>query len=74
MAEGLRQEVRNDMPGTDIRVTLIEPGIVDTAFFDQRPRDALQDDDVARAVMYALSEPPHVDVNEVLLRPVRQAT
>ena len=74
MAEGLRQEVRNEMPDADIRVTLISPGMVDTPFFDRRPENALQDDDVARAVMYALDEPPHVDVNEVLLRPVRQPT
>ena len=73
MAEGLRQEIRNDMPETDIRVTLISPGMVDTPFFDNRPKNALEDADVARAVMYALSQPPHVDVNEVLLRPVRQA-
>ncbi len=73
MAEGLRQEIRNDMPETDIRVTLISPGMVDTPFFDNRPKNALEDADVARAVMYALSQPPHVDVNEILLRPVRQA-
>jgi len=74
MAEGLRQEVRNDMPESDIRVTLISPGMVDTPFFDRRPQNALHDEDVARAVMYALAQPPHVDVNEVLLRPVRQMT
>ena len=74
MAEALRQEVRGDMPDADIRVTLISPGMVDTPFFDRRPTDALHDEDVARAVMFALSQPPHVDVNEVLLRPVRQAT
>lgn len=74
MAEGLRQEIRNDMPHADIRVTLIAPGMVDTPFFERRPQNALQDADVARAVMYALSQPPHVDVNEVLLRPVRQPT
>jgi NADP-dependent 3-hydroxy acid dehydrogenase YdfG len=61
------------MPETDIRVTLISPGMVDTPFFDNRPTNALEDADVARAVMYALSQPPHVDVNEILLRPVRQA-
>jgi NADP-dependent 3-hydroxy acid dehydrogenase YdfG len=74
MAEGLRQEIRGDMPDTAIRVTLISPGMVDTPFFDRRPQDALEDDDVARAVLYALSQPPRVDVNEILLRPVRQST
>ena len=74
IAEGLRQEIRNDLPEADIRVTLIAPGMVDTPFFERRPREALEDADVARAVMYALSQPPHVDLNEILLRPVRQPT
>src|SRR5918912_3369386 len=39
MAEGLRQEVRNEMPDADIRVTLISPGMVDTPFFDRRPEN-----------------------------------
>jgi NADP-dependent 3-hydroxy acid dehydrogenase YdfG len=69
MGEGLRAEVTD----SDIKVTLIEPGMVDTAFFENRPDGALQADDVARAVMYALSQPPHVDVNEILVRPIHQA-
>jgi len=74
MAEGLRQEIRHDLPEADIRVTLVSPGMVDTPFFDRRLQGALHDDDVARAVMYALGQPAHVDVNEILLRPVRQST
>ena len=35
---------------TGIRVTLIEPGMTDTEFFDDRPENALADDDIARAV------------------------
>ncbi|GGC84776.1 SDR family oxidoreductase [Halopseudomonas salina] len=62
---GLREELR----GSGIRVTLIEPGMVDTPFFDKPPERALQPEDVARAVLYALSQPAHVDVNEVLIRP-----
>jgi NADP-dependent 3-hydroxy acid dehydrogenase YdfG len=62
---GLREEVR----GSGMRVTLIEPGMVDTPFFDKSPDRALQPEDVARAVLYALSQPDHVDVNEVLIRP-----
>jgi NADP-dependent 3-hydroxy acid dehydrogenase YdfG len=70
MGEALRQEVAD----TDIKVTLIEPGMVDTAFFENRPTGALEADDVARAVMFALTQPPHVDVNEVLVRPIHQPT
>jgi NADP-dependent 3-hydroxy acid dehydrogenase YdfG len=70
MGEALRQEVAD----TDIKVTLIEPGMVDTPFFENRVSNALEADDVARAVMFALTQPPHVDVNEVLVRPVHQAS
>ena len=62
---GAREELR----GSGIRVTLIEPGMVDTPFFDQQPDNALHPDDVANAVMYAVSQPAHVDVNEILVRP-----
>jgi NADP-dependent 3-hydroxy acid dehydrogenase YdfG len=68
MGESLRQEV----DGSGIRVTLIEPGMVDTPFFDNRPADALEADDIARAVLFAVQQPPHVDVNEVLIRPTAQ--
>jgi NADP-dependent 3-hydroxy acid dehydrogenase YdfG len=67
------EAARQDLSGTGIRVTLIEPGITDTPFFDNRPTDApLQDDDIARGVIYAISQPPHVDVNEILIRPTAQ--
>jgi NADP-dependent 3-hydroxy acid dehydrogenase YdfG len=67
------EAARQDLNGTGVRVTLIEPGMTDTPFFDERPADALLDDDVARAVMYAVSQPPHVDINEILVRPIAQA-
>ncbi len=69
MGEALRQELAD----TDIKVTLIEPGMVDTPFFSERPQGALEPDDIARAVMFALTQPAHVDVNEVLVRPIHQA-
>jgi NADP-dependent 3-hydroxy acid dehydrogenase YdfG len=70
MGEALRQEVAD----TDIKVTLIEPGAVDTPFFDSRPQNSLEADDVARAVLFALTQPPHVDLNEILVRPIHQPT
>jgi NADP-dependent 3-hydroxy acid dehydrogenase YdfG len=69
MGEAARQE----LDGLGVRVTLIEPGMVDTPFFDNRPTGALEADDVARAVMFAVSQPPHVDVNEILVRPTAQS-
>jgi NADP-dependent 3-hydroxy acid dehydrogenase YdfG len=69
MAESARQEL-ND---TGVRVTSIEPGMVDTPFFDNPVSNALEAEDIARAVMFAVQQPPHVDVNEILIRPVSQA-
>jgi NADP-dependent 3-hydroxy acid dehydrogenase YdfG len=75
IGEALRQELRRMHDNYAIRVTLIEPGKVDTPFFEDRPGpdNALHAEDIARAVMYALEQPPHVDVNEVLVRPVSQS-
>jgi NADP-dependent 3-hydroxy acid dehydrogenase YdfG len=68
MGEAARQELN----GTGVRVTRIEPGMTDTPFFDEPPSAALEADDVARAVIFAVSQPPHVDVNEILVRPTAQ--
>ncbi|MDQ3995083.1 MAG: SDR family oxidoreductase, partial [Actinomycetota bacterium] len=68
------EAARLELDGTGIRVTLIEPGMTATPFFDQPVTDALEPDDIARAVMYAVSQPHHVDVNEVLVRPTAQST
>jgi NADP-dependent 3-hydroxy acid dehydrogenase YdfG len=72
MGEGLRQELRQMHDNFTVRVTLIEPGMVDTPFFENKPEVALEPDDIARAVLYALDQPPGVDVNEMLIRPVAQ--
>jgi NADP-dependent 3-hydroxy acid dehydrogenase YdfG len=74
IGESLRGELRTMRENHSIRVTLIEPGMVDTPFFENRPgpERALQDEDVARAVLYALGQPEHVDVNEILIRPSSQ--
>jgi NADP-dependent 3-hydroxy acid dehydrogenase YdfG len=66
------EAARLELNGTGVRVTLIEPGSVDTPFFDSPPSGALEPDDIARAILYAVSQPPHVDVNEMLVRPTSQ--
>ena len=68
------EAARLELDGSGVRVTLIEPGTVDTPFFDDRVSGALEPDDVARAVLYAVGQPPHVDVNEILVRPTAQAS
>jgi NADP-dependent 3-hydroxy acid dehydrogenase YdfG len=73
IGESLRGELRQIHNNTAIKVTLIEPGMVDTDFFDNRPgKWALQDSDIAKAVLYALEQGPGVDVNEILIRPTTQ--
>ena len=78
ISEGLRQESNN------IRVTIISPGVVETelgsditddaakGFLKELRKDALTPDAIARAVLYAVSQPDNVDVNEVIVRPIRQ--
>ncbi len=74
IGESLRAELRTMHDANKIRTTLIEPGMVDTPFFDNRPGPdkALHDEDIANAAIYALSQPEHVDVNEILIRPSSQ--
>jgi NADP-dependent 3-hydroxy acid dehydrogenase YdfG len=73
IGEALRAELRQMHKNHAIKVTLIEPGMTDTPFFDNRPGDwALRDEDIAKAVMYALEQRPGVDVNEILIRPTSQ--
>jgi NADP-dependent 3-hydroxy acid dehydrogenase YdfG len=73
IGEALRAELRQMHDNQRIRVTLIEPGMTDTAFFDNRPGEwALRDDDIAKAVLFALEQRPGVDVNEILVRPTAQ--
>lgn len=71
MAEALRL----DLNDTGVRVTSVEPGMVDTPFFESKPSiRALDPEDIANAVMYAVQQPAHVDVNEILIRPTAQST
>jgi len=62
---GLREEIK----GSGVRVTLLEPGMVDTPFFDEPKADALKAEDIASAVVYALTQPAHVDVHELMVLP-----
>jgi len=81
-SEGLRNEITE----RGVRVTLIEPGFVDTELqghntgevletleaMRENLRDPLRAQDIANGILYAVSQPPHVSINEVLIRPTRQ--
>ncbi len=66
------EAARQDLHGSSVRVTVIEPGMTDTPFFESRPTDPLEAHDIARGVLYAIAQPPHVNVNEILIRPTAQ--
>lgn len=81
-SEGIRKELS---PKYNIRVTCIEPGAVSTELLDTitdesmagfvqatKNMEILQSEDIANAVLYAVSAPDHVNVNEILIRPTAQ--
>jgi NADP-dependent 3-hydroxy acid dehydrogenase YdfG len=77
---GLGQALRMEARTYGVRVTLIEPGLVDTPMSRANPfahawfekGQALLPDDVANAVTYAVAQPPHMAINEIVLRPLSQ--
>ena len=83
LSEGLRMELS---PSDNIRVTSIEPGAVDTELIDTITDDEIKEnmgwlekltplraEDIAEAIRHALTQPKHVSINEVLIRPTGQA-
>jgi len=82
----LYQALRLDAQGTGVRFTTVDPGMVETEFSQVRLGDAaaadavyagmtpLRPEDVADAVLYAVTRPPHVNVGEVVLWPTDQAS
>ncbi|GMG81135.1 SDR family oxidoreductase [Paralimibaculum aggregatum] len=63
--------LREALAGSGVRVTVIEPGMVDTPFFDEPKPQGLEAGDVARSVLFALSQPPHVEIHELVILPCR---
>jgi NADP-dependent 3-hydroxy acid dehydrogenase YdfG len=68
----MTESARKELHAKGIRDTLISPGNVDTPFFENTPQVHLTGDDVARAVMFAVSQPPGVGINEILMRHPQQ--
>jgi NADP-dependent 3-hydroxy acid dehydrogenase YdfG len=69
---GMAEAARQDFNGTGVRTTLISPGMVETPGFSHDLEATLTADDIARGVMWAVAQPPHMDVNEILIRPTAQ--
>ncbi|HLI58838.1 MAG TPA: SDR family oxidoreductase [Solirubrobacteraceae bacterium] len=66
----IAETTRAAVVGTGVRVTLLSPGVVDTPLFARPPKVSLTAEDIARAVVYAISQPAHVDLGEIALRPL----
>lgn len=67
---GFTLSIQRDLPQKGIRVTLIEPGAVDTPMQDEEDRGLgkfLDPEDVAEAILYALKQPAHVCISSVQL-------
>lgn len=83
-SEALRQEALH----ADVRVTIIEPGFVETELLGhnesyvidaaekikEQTGEILRSEDIADAIVHSLAAPPHVSINEVLVRPTKQRT
>ncbi|HEX6292342.1 MAG TPA: SDR family NAD(P)-dependent oxidoreductase [Herpetosiphonaceae bacterium] len=69
---GLSEAIRAELRPRNIRVTAVIPGAVDTPLWDAVPGEwdrarMLRPADVARAIVYAADEPPHVSIDEIVL-------
>ncbi|BBA25025.1 TPA: SDR family oxidoreductase [Staphylococcus aureus] len=69
----ITQGLEKELAKTSVKVTSISPGMVDTAItaaYNPTDRKKLEPQDIAEAVLYALTQPKHVNVNEITVRPV----
>ncbi|XP_067014714.2 farnesol dehydrogenase isoform X2 [Anabrus simplex] len=80
LTEGLRKDFVEHK--SNMKVSCVTPGMVRTEFRDNNPKynteefrklPALNSEDVADAVLYALGTPPHVQIHEVIVKPVGEA-
>lgn len=69
----ITQGLEKELAKTGVKVTSISPGMVDTAItatYNPTDRKKLEPQDIAEAVLYALTQPKHVNVNEITVLPV----
>ncbi len=69
-ATGIGHGFRKEIGKHGVRVTLIEPGMVDTPFFDTAKPDMLKPDDIARAVLFAVAQPKSMEIHEMVVLPM----
>ncbi len=84
---GFTYALREDLLGRPIRITIVDPGLVETNFSRVRFRgdeeaarkvyegvDAMQPDDIAECVVFAVTRPPHVNVDEIVVKALAQSS
>ncbi|HSL63154.1 MAG TPA: SDR family NAD(P)-dependent oxidoreductase [Gaiellaceae bacterium] len=84
---GFAYALREDLLGRPIRITLVDPGLVETEFSRVRFRgdevaaaavyegvDAMTPDDIAECILFALTRPPHVNVDELVVKALAQSS
>lgn len=67
---GYAKNLANELVPHGVRVTSIDPGMVETPFFDNPQPQALRPDDIARAFLYAVDAPPHARIAEIEINPM----
>ena len=85
--DAITRTLKMDLLGTPVRVSTVDPGLVETAFSlvrfsgDAARAEAvyagmqpLTPEDVADAVVYCVTRPPHVNISEIIMMPVDQAS
>ncbi len=71
---GMGYNLREELRGTGIRVTNVEPGVTNTEIFGGEIRDnAMEREDVADAILFAVDQHPRVDLHEILMYPTPPA-
>jgi NADP-dependent 3-hydroxy acid dehydrogenase YdfG len=72
----LAENTRLAVTGDGVGVTLVAPGKVDTPFWDNRgglpDGPAMSPDDIAACILFALNQPPGMDINHLQMRPIGQ--
>ncbi|MDJ0641568.1 MAG: SDR family NAD(P)-dependent oxidoreductase [Erythrobacter sp.] len=67
---GYAKNLANELVPHGIRVTSIDPGMVETPFFDNPQPQALRPEDIANAFLYAVDAPPHARIAEIEINPM----
>jgi NADP-dependent 3-hydroxy acid dehydrogenase YdfG len=84
---GFTYALREDLLGRPIRITTVDPGLVESEFSTVRFRgdrstasavyegvDAMQPGDIAECILFALTRPPHVNVDELVVKALAQSS